>query len=408
MGWPSASPSGACVAIVEAVCSDRWFVAGDLKLLDAASGTAHAIDTNRVDIAHTEWRSEHQLLLVGHRRFETVIGVCDTRAGSFTEIWASDELTTPGLFASASGFRETGDCVLVGEGFKRAPQIAVIEGGRYRPVKSFDLGYAQATEAIRDVERLTWKAPDGLDIDGWLLTPKGEGPHPTVMAIHGGPVGHWRPRWLARGTMYALVLIQRGYAVFLPNPRGSAGYGQDFARAVVGDMGGADTYDYLSGLDHLVATGVADPDRLGITGVSYGGFMSYWLITQDRRFAAAVPVAPVSNHVTQHLISNIPHFVALFLDDTYHNPTGKYFERSPVMHAHKVTTPTLSICGALDRCTPPQEAVQFHNALLENGVNSVLVTYPEEGHGVRKLPAAIDYTARLVQWFEAHLPRSAP
>ncbi|WP_129774842.1 S9 family peptidase [Peristeroidobacter soli] len=404
LGWPSASPSGACVAIVEAVCSDRWFVAGDLKLLDVVSGTARAIDTNRVDVTHTEWRSEHQLVLVGHRRFQTVIGVCDARVGTFTELWASDELTTPGLFASASGFGETGDCVLVGEGFKCAPQIAVIESGRYRTVKSFDLGYGHATQAIRDIERLTWKAPDGLDIEGWLLTPKGEGPHPTVMAIHGGPVGHWRPRWLARGTMYALVLIQRGYAVFLPNPRGSAGYGQEFARAVVGDMGGADTYDYLSGLDHLVAMGVADPDRLGVTGVSYGGFMSYWLITQDQRFAAAVPVAPVSNHVTQHLISNIPHFVALFLDDTYHNSTGKYFDRSPVMHAKKVTTPTLSICGALDRCTPPQEAVQFHNALLEHGVSSVLVTYPEEGHGIRKLPAAIDYTARLVQWFEAHLP----
>ncbi len=131
--------------------------------------------------------------------------------------------------------------------------------------------------------------------------------------------------------------------------------------------------------------------------------MTSWLITQDTRFAAAVPVAPITNQLTEHLISNIPHFVKLFLADEYTNPGGKYFQRSPVMHAHKVRTPTLNICGALDRCTPPEEAVQFHNALLENGVRSVLVTYPEEGHVVRKPPAIFDYAARVVAWFEEHL-----
>jgi dipeptidyl aminopeptidase/acylaminoacyl peptidase len=169
-------------------------------------------------------------------------------------------------------------------------------------------------------------------------------------------------------------------------------------------MGGADTHDYLSGLDYLVGQGSVDPKRLGVTGGSYGGFMTSWLITQDSRFAAAVPVAPVSNHVTEHLISNIPHFVAMFLKDSYTNPNGKYFQRSPIMHAHKVKTPTLNITGGLDRCTPPEEAVQFHNALLESGVKSVLVTYPEEGHGVRSFPAAIDYTARVVGWFEEQMP----
>jgi dipeptidyl aminopeptidase/acylaminoacyl peptidase len=131
--------------------------------------------------------------------------------------------------------------------------------------------------------------------------------------------------------------------------------------------------------------------------------MTSWLVGQDNRFAAAVSVAPFNNQVTEHLVSNIPTFVALFLADTYTNPGGKYFERSPIMHAHKVKTPTLSVCGALDRSAPPEEAVQFHNALLENGVRSVLLIYPEEGHGIRKLPAAIDYTVRVFSWFEEHM-----
>lgn len=155
------------------------------------------------------------------------------------------------------------------------------------------------------------------------------------------------------------------------------------------------------GLDYLIERGVADPRRLGVTGGSHGGFMTSWLITQDQRFAAAVPMAPITNQVSGHLIGNIPHFVTLFLGDRYDNPGGKYFERS--MHAHKARTPTLNICGALDRCTPPEEAVQFHNALLENNVKSVLLTYPQEGHGVRKLPAILDYMARVVGWFEEHV-----
>ena len=173
-------------------------------------------------------------------------------------------------------------------------------------------------------------------------------------------------------------------------------------------MGGADAQDLLCGIDHLVRRGIADPKRLGVTGVSYGGFMSAWLVTQDPRFKAAVLVSPVTNQVTEHLISNIPHFTTLFLADRFDNPGGKYFERSPVMHAHRARTPTLNICGALDRCTPPEEAVQFHNALLQNGVKSVLVTYPQEGHGVRQFPALIDYAARLVGWFQEHMPAEAP
>jgi dipeptidyl aminopeptidase/acylaminoacyl peptidase len=254
-----------------------------------------------------------------------------------------------------------------------------------------------------------WKAPDDLEIQGWLVRPRGTGPHPLVMIIHGGPVSHHRPTWIARASAVAALLIQRGYALFYPNPRGSSGRGQDFARQVLGDMGGLDGLDCLAGLDHLVDQGIADAERLGVTGGSYGGFMTAWLITQDTRFAAAVAVVPMTNHVSHHLVSNIPHFVRLFLDDRYINPTGKYFARSPIMHAHNARTPTLNICGALDRCTPAEEAVQFHNALLENGVESVLVTYPCEGHGVRTFPALIDYAARVVDYFERHLaPKARP
>ena len=402
-GCPAASPSGKFLAIVEGICSDRWIVAGDLRLIDTEDQQSHRVPTHGIDVTYTEWRSDRLLLLAGHRGFASVVAVYDAATREVTELWASDEITTAGRFISVAGIGADGDCALIGEGFLRSPEVAVIRAGTYQPIRSFDLGYAEQVEAIGACDRLSWPAPDGLEIQGWLLRPKDSGPHPLVMYVHGGPVWQWRSMWLGRAGAAVLMLVRRGYAVFFPNPRGSTGRGQEFSRAVLGDMGGADTHDFLSGIEHLVEKKVADPRRLGVTGVSYGGFMTSWLIAQDSRFAAAVSVAPMINYVTQHLLSNIPGFVSLFIADTYTHPGSEYFARSPIMHAHKVRTPTLNICGALDRSAPPQEAVQFHNALLESGVESVLITYPQEGHGIRKLPAGMDYAARLVGWFEAHL-----
>lgn len=403
LGWPAASPSGRYLVIVEATCSDRWIVAGELRLIDCTTGTVTHIDTRGIDITHTEWRSERTLLVAGHRGLASVVGALNVASHTFRQVWESYEISAGVRYISVAGRGDCTDCVLVGESFLRAPELAVIHQGEYKQVKSFDLRHGEDIEAATALEPLAWDAPDGLRIEGWLLRPRTPGPHPLVMQIHGGPVWIWHPTWLGRAYAFTLMMLKRGYAFFFPNPRGSAGRGRDFVRPVVGDMGGADTYDYLSGIDHLVREGIADPQRLGVTGVSYGGFMTSWLVTQDRRFAAAVAVAPVTNYVTEHLISNLPQFVSSFLADTYTNPGGKYFQRSPIMHAHRAQTPTLNICGALDRCTPPEEAMQFHHALLENGVESVLVTYPQEGHGIRQWPAMIDYSARVVSWFEKHV-----
>jgi len=403
VGCPAASPYGSRLAFVEGLCSDRCIVAGSLRLLDLRSGACTQVETGGVDITHTEWRSDRYLLLAGHRRFESVVGLYDTTVGKFAELWASEERTTGSRYISVSGFGEAGYFALVGESFQQAPEIALVRDGKYVAVRSFDL-MRDGKEEDCDVRRVTWRAPDDTEIDGWLLRPCAAGPHPMVMNIHGGPVGHWRQTWLGRTGIPSLLLIRHGYAVFYPNPRGSIGRGEMFARQVLGDMAGADTEDFLSGIDYLVDERVVDDTRLGVMGASYGGFMTCWLTAHDSRFAAAVSIVPMINCVTQHLLSNIPQFMSLFLADHYSNRGGKYFDRSPIMHAHRVRTPTLNICGALDRSAPPEEALQFHNALRENGVESVLVTYPEEGHGVRKLPAGIDYAARILMWFDQHMP----
>lgn len=401
LGTPAVSPTGAKIAIVEALCSDRGPVLGDLKLIDPASGECRKVDTRGVDVLNAEWHSERYLLVSGTRGFGTVVGLYDVTSAAFRETWSSQDLSVTG--SCVSGLERPGDCVLIVESFRQAPQVAVVRNGHYRQIGSFDVGYGAATDAIESVENLTWLAPDGLEIQGWLLRPHGPTPFPLVIDVHGGPVGHWRPAFLIRRMLHVPILLRHGYAVFLPNPRGSSGRGQEFAGRVLGDLGGADSQDLLSGLDHLIERGVAEAGRIGITGVSYGGFMTAWLITQGDRFAAAVAVSPHTNQVTAQLLSNIPQFMARLVADDLSNPNGRYFGRSPVLQVRKALAPTLNICGALDRCTPPEEAVQFHHALLEMGTRSVLVTYPREGHGVRRLPAALDCAARVAGWFMEHI-----
>ncbi len=406
IGWLSASPSGARLAIVEAVCSDRTIVAGDMRIIETDGGRIAAAESLGADVVQTIWRGEDHILFAAVAGPESAIGLFDVAAGDARELWRSLARTpSGGRFPEIAPLGDQPqDCLFAREAHFEAQAIVALEGGREREIRS--LGSNAIDDEIGrlgSAESVSWTAPDGLTIHGWLLKPPGEGPHPLVLDVHGGPVWLFRPSYIGK-WLQGQMLLAAGYAVLQVNPRGSSGRGQDFARQVFGDMGGADTYDYLSGIDALVERGVADPTRLGVTGGSYGGFMSAWLITQDDRFAAAVPVAPVTDWVSEHLTCHIPFFCEMFLADKIDNPTGKYFTRSPIHFAHQVKTPTLNICGALDKNTPAVQAEEFHHALLLNGVQSVLVKYPEEGHGVRKMPAQFDCIARIVGWFETHMP----
>lgn len=405
IAFPQTSASGKHLAFIESVASDRGFVAGELRLYDLHDRTCRLLETDNVDVTYLEWRSDDLILAAGHRGLETVIVLVDAIQGTCKELWQSSRLTTSGDYATVLGLHKPEDFAFICESFLEKRQIATVKGGSF-DVANSSISLPELSDSYHESEAIRWQAPDGLQIEGWLLRPKSNPPHAMILYVHDGPVFHWRPHWLGR-TVVELMLLRRGYAIFLPNPRGSSGRGQAFAARVIGDIGGADTGDFLSGVDYLVDSGVADPSCLGVMGLSYGGLMTCWLTTQDTRFKAAISVGPATNHVSHHLSCNIPQFVSLFLQDHYTNLAGAYYSRSPILQAHRSKTPTLLVCGALDRCTPAEEAVQFHNALLENGIESIVVRYPEEGHGVRGMPASIDFAARCVMWFENHIGRAA-
>jgi dipeptidyl aminopeptidase/acylaminoacyl peptidase len=369
------------------------------------TGKCRPLATNDIDITFTHWRDNKRLLVAGVRKLESVVADLVVSSGKVNERWVSKTLCCTNFYypAAAAVPGTQNHCVVSAVGFRQAQEIQYATGTNAKVLISFaHRGSAAIVRKLRAVEPYHWKAPDGTEIQGWLMRGSDKRPSPLVMEIHGGPVWRWQPSFLARSA-YHVMLSERGYALFWPNPRGSSGRGQDFARMVVGDMGGADASDLLSGLNQLEAAGIADSRRIGVMGASYGGFMASWLITQDQRFAAAVIVAPITDWVSLHLTSSVGHWDALFQASVYTDLKGNYFRHSPIMQAKKVKTPALVICGAMDHCTPPSQAQEFHAALRQNNVKSVLVTYPMEGHGVQTFPAKVDYSARIVDWFERHM-----
>jgi dipeptidyl aminopeptidase/acylaminoacyl peptidase len=152
-----------------------------------------------------------------------------------------------------------------------------------------------------------------------------------------------------------------------------------------------------------VETGIADADGLAVMGGSHGGYMTCVLTTKTSRFRVAVAISPVTDWYSQHFGSNIPEIDVMYLRTDPRDPGGKHFERSPVFFAHKSRTPTLLTAGAQDKCTPPGQAVEFHQALAANHVETQLALYPREGHGVRFLPAEIDLATRSADFITRHI-----
>ncbi|WP_054588475.1 alpha/beta hydrolase family protein [Sphingopyxis macrogoltabida] len=398
IGVPAGSPDGRYWAAIEAFCSDRGIVCGSVVLGEGEA--RRVLDTGGVEVSDVRWRDERRLLFAGVREAQTVVGEIDVATGERHEHWSSDEQTIGGWYPKAIP-APGGAALAVIEGYASPPAIARLANGGADGLAEFA---PLPGPAIPGTMRYhSWTGRDGLEIGGWLVLPDGDTANlPLFVDIHGGPVWAHRNRYAA-ALRAGPVLVGKGYALLLPNPRGSGGRGQDFARRVHRDMGGEDMHDYLAGIDSLVAAGIVDPSRVAVSGTSYGGFMSAWLVTQTDRFAAAIPISPVANWYSQHYASQIPWFDQTLLDGSPRRPGGQYFDRSPVFFAEGATTPTLVLAGGRDKNTPTGQAVEFFGALSEAGATAALAVYPDDGHSLRGYPAYPDSAARIVDWCERHI-----
>jgi dipeptidyl aminopeptidase/acylaminoacyl peptidase len=295
----------------------------------------------------------------------------------------------------------------VGQTSDRAPEGYVAKLDSFAPVQISVANGDLPKAPLGRTDVIRWKSPDGLEIEGLLTYPAGyeKGRRcPLILNIHGGPAGVFNQSFIAgRGVYPIAAFAARGYAVLRPNPRGSSGYGKAFRHANRKDWGGGDFKDLMAGVDHVIAMGVADPERLGVMGWSYGGFMTSWTITQTKRFKAACVGAAVTNLMSFNGTADIPGFVPDYFGAEFWENLDLYKEHCAMFQVKGVTTPTLILHGENDVRVPISQGYELYNALKRQNVHVRMVTYPRQGHGITEPKFVLDCAQRQIEWFDRHL-----
>ncbi|MFL5762080.1 MAG: S9 family peptidase [Thermomicrobiales bacterium] len=255
------------------------------------------------------------------------------------------------------------------------------------------------------VETVTWDS-DGVEIEGLLTLPPGyqQGQrYPLVVEVHGGPTWQWDDHAYLDWHDWAQFLASHGYAVLQPNPRGSTGRGSEFQKLLQDDVGGGESRDLVAGALAMVERGVADRDRLGIGGWSWGGYLTARTITQTDIFKAASMGAGLSNVISDHGTDDIPSANLLYFPGLPYQHLDHYWERSPIRHVTNVKTPTLILHGDADARVHPAQGMEWYRALKSLNVPVEFVRYPREAHPIRERAHQIDLLERLIAWFDRWL-----
>ncbi|MEK6286527.1 MAG: prolyl oligopeptidase family serine peptidase [Acidobacteriota bacterium] len=264
-------------------------------------------------------------------------------------------------------------------------------------VRELTLG---ASEVVR------WKGKDGMEIEGIVIYPAGyqQGKrYPTVALIHGGPAGVWTQSFPSSWSNFGHVWAAQGWVAFYPNIRGSSSYGEKFLLANVRDWGGGDYQDIQTGLDHLIAKGVADPDRLGQAGWSYGGYMTAWTLTQTDRFKAVMVGAGLTNMYSMYSTNDLQRILEAYFGGQPWDDTEFYWKRSAMAFIKKAKTPTLILHGGSDTRVPPSQAQELYMGLRKNGVPVEMVLFPREPHGLGEPRHRLDKMRREYAWFSRYV-----
>ena len=349
-------------------------------------------------IAQPRWIDNQSLVAHVSRGFTSSLLIVDPSGHPQT----LDPLSVnPSAFARSS----RGTLAYVGETATRAPELWIkpLNGG---PRAVTTLNEKWSKTAVVAPEFVKYKSVDGIEIEAALLNPRDPstpGPKPFVVLVHGGPTGRWADAFEPWGQL----LAARGYAVLYPNIRGSVGYGEKFVEMNRADWGGGDFKDVMAGVDWAIARGVADPNRLGIGGWSYGGYMAAWAVTQTLRFKAAVSGAPVIDMASEFGTENGSAYDEWFYGTPYEKLDG-FVKSSPITFVKNVKTPTLLLQGEDDTTDPIGQSQQFYRGLKRYGVDSDFVLYPREPHGLREEKHLLDRLNRVVAWYDKHLKPRAP
>jgi dipeptidyl aminopeptidase/acylaminoacyl peptidase len=328
--------------------------------------------------------------------------------GTRLERLAGPEAVALGSFARS----RDGHVALVASTPRHPAEVYVLEARQRQPRRVTDSNPWLAELAMGEQRVVRYTARDGaFEIEGLLILPVGhsEGARvPLITMVHGGPEAHYLNGWLTGYNLPGQLAAARGYAVFYPNYRGSTGRGLAFVKSSQADAAGREFDDIVDGVDHLIATGIADPDRIGVTGGSYGGYATAWMSTYySDRFAAGVMNVGISNNISKWGTSDIPNELYLVhsREWLWENNWQKYLERSPIYHVDRAQTPLLIMHGADDTRVHPGQSLELyrHMVVRRPDVPVRLILYPGEGHGNIRSASRLDYTMRMIQWFDSFL-----
>ncbi len=421
---PRWSPDGKAIAFIGGLMSDQGSTGGDVWIVSANGGQPRDLSQGRpTSPAWVEWDGNDHLYVTelagGNSQLLRYHLQGDRVSPGGMINFGSPIFSIPGsvgdgrLEMSLSSTADHSLFVFRASTFDHPTEIYAARPGR---VMSAGLDGVMQLSHINDgVEpawgksvSLSWKS-DSFRVQGWLVLPRDYDPakkYPLIVDVHGGPAAaeesHWSAGWLSSATFSAL-----GYFVLLPNPRGSFGQGEAFTQANRKDFGYGDLRDILAGVDAVEARYPVDPQRVGITGWSYGGFMTMFAVTQTQRFKAAVAGAGLSDWLSYYGENSIDQWMIPYFGASVYDDPAVYARSSAINFIKQAHTPTLVVVGDRDGECPAPQSYEFWHGLRDQHVPTQLVVYPNEGHGFVNPAHQRDETERTMEWFERYMPPSS-
>ena len=402
---PRFSPDGKRLAFIAGLMSDQGSTGGDIYTLPAAGGSPRDVLPDKsVTPIWFEWAGKANIRYVAHKSGGNQIS--SFNADTERELPSATELYKQSINAGVGSLSSSrkGEYAFIASSFDAPPEIYLSRGpaSQLRQITHLNPGLKPVWGRSESIE---WQN-EGFHVQGWLLYPAHFDPakhYPLIVDVHGGPSAMMGSRWGAGGVLFSAL----DYFVFMPNPRGSFGEGEKFTQANVKDFGYGDLRDILTGMDLLEKKLPIDSTREGLTGWSYGGFMTMFGVTQTTRFRAAVAGAGIANWQSYYGENSIDQWMTPFFGATVYQDPAVYAKSSAIDFISKVKTPTLVLVGDRDGECPAPQSFEFWHALRAAGVKTQLVIYPNEGHGFSDPAHITDRNQRELQWFEQNMPTTS-
>ncbi len=400
---PVWSLDGKSIAFIEGLMSDEPSVGGDIFVMPASGGKPKNLTPEKkFSASWLAWTTKQTIIYAAQIGGDSAVGSVDPRTGEVQDIYQGSESISAGLWNPNISLAADGEtAALTISAFDAPPEVWAGKIGHWTQLTTHNKDVKPAWGLLKNLQ---WKS-DSYDVQGWLVYPLHFDPakkYPLIVDVHGGPGAAVQSGWPSIGN-FAMALPAAGYFVLLPNPRGSFGQGEAFTRANVRDFGYGDFRDILAGVDAALHAAPIDPNRLGLTGWSYGGYMTMWGVTQTDRFKAAVAGAGIANLLSYYGENKIDQWMIPFFGKSAYEDPEVYAKSSPITFIRKVKTPTLVLVGDSDGECPTPQSYEFWHALKTLGVETKLVVYEHEGHHFAKPEHNRDRIVRVVEWFDAHL-----